>query len=394
MTVLVRKLARQGQADRTELTRVVLLIGQLGLGGAELQLVLLAEGLRQRGIEVEVVTLSHGGPRQQDLASLGIPVWRAGFVQMAPWRWRPSLPEGYPANAAAFVRLVRYLRRFRPQVMHAFLFPAYVIAAPAARAASVPLVVAGRRSMGFFKEGRRRLLAAERVATAMTDLVVANAEAVARDVVRQEHMAASKLVVIRNGVPANAFTRPYPTVIETNFPIVLCVANLRPEKGHRYLLEAVARLKASGRTCTLLLAGDGMMRAELEAMAARTGQDVRFLGQRRDIRALLAVADVVVLPSLSEGLSNALLEAMAAGRAIVATDVGGNAEAVGEAGLLVPVGDVAALAEGMERVLADATLRRRLGSAAADRARSEFSIETMVDRHVQLYQKHLTRCAG
>jgi len=392
MTETVRR-KRVPPDPSTQLTRVVLLIGQLGLGGTEQQLVLLAEGLSQHGLEVEVVTLAAGGQREKDLAELGIPVWRAEFVAMTPWRWRPSLREGYLANAVAFVRLVKYLRRFRPQVVHAFLFHAYVIAAPAARAASVPLVVAGRRSMGFFKEGRRHLLAAERIATAMTDLVVANAEAVARDVLCQEHTPASKLVVIRNGLPAKAFTAPEPALIESDRPIILCVANLNPTKGHRYLLEAVARLKAAGRSCTLLLAGDGALRAELEAMAARTGQDVRFLGQRRDIQALLAVTDVVVLPSLSEGLSNALLEAMAAGRPIVATDVGGTAEALADAGLLVPARDVRALADAMERLLTDPALARRLGWAAMERARSEFSAETMIDRHLQLYREHLAQCA-
>ena len=375
----------------------MLLIGQLGLGGTEGQLVLLAGGLRSRGLDVHVVTLRGEGPRQRDLMDAGIPVWDAGFQGLR--NGRPGLHAigsgllALLSNVAAFWRLVRFFRRTRPQVVHAFLYHAYVITPLAARLASVPLVVAGRRSMSDFKEGRRLLLAVERLATAMTDVIVANAEAVAGDVFRHEWTSPSKVVVIRNGLPPAAFDLPDPAPLTTDVPVVLCVANLIAYKGHAYLLEAIQRLARAGVPCTLVLVGEGPLRQELEARAATTGQDVRFLGQRRDVPALLARADVVALPSLTEGLSNALTEAMAAGCPIVVTDAGGNAEAVGETGLLVPPRDPAALASALERLLTDDELARRLGRAATNRARLEFSAEVLIEKHVALYQERLARCA-
>ena len=176
---------------------------------------------------------------------------------------------------------------------------------------------------------------------------------------------------------------------------MLCVANLRQYKGHRYLLEAVDRLQPDGHPCTLLLAGEGQERQSLERQAARLRIDVRFLGECQDVRPLLARADVVAHPSLEEGMSNAVMEAMAAGRAIVATSVGGTPELLAGRGLLVPAADPAALAEAIGRVLADHGLAARLGEAALNWSREHLSVAAMVDRHVQIYSELLERrCAA
>jgi L-malate glycosyltransferase len=368
--------------------RVCLLIGQLGLGGTEKQVVLLAQGLRARGIETSVFLLFEGGPREEALVEAGVPVVHLGFPSSA------TRLRTVPGSVAAFARLVRHLRRERPDVLHAFLYHSYVTAAPAARLARVKVLVAGRRSLGDFKRGRHVLLALERVATSVTDLLVANAESVAEDTIRGEKVRTGKITTVYNGLPDSAFEPAAPAELVAESPVVLCVANLKIYKGHRFLLDAVALLRDRGLPCTLALVGDGPERPALEEQAARLGIDVRFLGTRTDVESLLARADVVVLPSLHEGMSNAVMEAMAAGLPVVATEVGGTAELLRGRGLLVPPSDSAALADGLGQVLGDPALAARLGAGARAWSRDNLHVDTMIDKHVTIYRELLERrCA-
>jgi glycosyltransferase involved in cell wall biosynthesis len=369
--------------------RVCLVIGQLGLGGAEKQLALLAAGLRQRGVETTVVVLRQGGPREAILRDAGVPLINLGLPSPER-RW-----QRFTVFALAVERLRRTLRRLRPDVVHAFLLHSCVLTAPAARLARVPVCVAGRRSLSHYKAGLRLAVAGERVATRMTDLLIANADAVADDVVRTEGVARDRIRVVYNGLTDPAFDPVPPATLASSVPVVLCVANLRSYKGHRYLLEAAARLRERGRPCTLALAGEGPEQESLERQAAMLGLDVRFLGARTDIGALLARADVAVLPSLTEGMSNAVMEAMAAGRPVVATDVGGTAELIEGRGELVPPADADALAAGLERVLRDPAGARERAEHARAWSRRFLHLDGMVDRHLDIYSELLeARCAG
>jgi L-malate glycosyltransferase len=364
------------------------MIGQLGLGGTEQQVVLLASGLRSRGIDTRVLVMHEGGPREEALREAGVPVIYLGFRRFASLR-------DMPCNIAAFARLVRMLRRDRPDVLHAFLFHSYITASPAARIAGVPVLVAGRRSLGYFKTGRPLYLAAERMATRFTDLLIANANAVADDTRAHERVPDQKITVIYNGLPCAAFAEHAPANIETRLPVLLCVANLKTCKGHRDLLQAAWHLQAHGRPCTLVLAGDGPERQALERQAVRLGVDVRFLGACRAIGPLLARADVVVHPSRTEGMSNAVMEAMAAGRPIVATNVGGTPELLRDRGLLVPSSEPTTLAAAIERLLSDPANAATLGRRARDWSRAHLGMDHMVDQHIHTYSDLLeSRCAG
>jgi glycosyltransferase involved in cell wall biosynthesis len=364
------------------------MIGQLGRGGTEKQVVLLADGLRRRGVDARVLVMFAGGPRTSELRAAGVPVVDLGFHR------RPARPAMIWGNLAAFVRLVRYLRRVRPVVLHAFLFHSYVTASPAARLARVPVVVAGRRSMAVTR-GRPLFRAVERVANLMTDLLVANAEAVAEDARHVEGVPAGKITVVYNALPEDAFVPAPPARIAATSPVVLCVANLRPGKGHADLLDAAALLRERGTEVTLVLAGDGPRRPELAHRAGTLGLDVRFLGSRTDVNRLLARADVVALPSTAEGLSNAVMEAMAAGRPVVATRVGGTVELLSGRGVLVPPGDPAALADGLHAVLTVPGYAETLVAAAREWIVRAARIDAMVDRHVEIYGELWSRrCAA
>jgi glycosyltransferase involved in cell wall biosynthesis len=372
-------------ARNTELAQhpaqVCLLIGQLGLGGAEKQLVLLARGLSARGIRTHLAVMFEKGAREEELRDSGVSVVELGF--------RCQGLESLAGDIRAFARFVAFLRKERPGVLQAFLFHSYVMAAPAARLARVPVLIAGRRSLGFFKRGNRLALAVERVATRWTDFLVANATAIADEVRRDERVPSAKISVIPNGMEPNEFEPAEPADVDTALPVVLCVANFATHKGHRYLLEACGMLQRSGRPCTLVLIGDGAERPGLQRLTDRLGLDVRFLGARTDVARFLARADAVVLPSLYEGSSNAVMEAMAAGRPLVATAVGGTPELLEGRGVLVPPADSAAIAEGLDQVLGDPEAAADLGRKAREWAMANLTADVMVDRYITLYQQLL-----
>ncbi|MFF3247491.1 glycosyltransferase [Streptomyces sp. NPDC002870] len=368
------------------------MIGQLGLGGAEKQVAMLARGLVARGIETTLLLLSESGPREAELSGSGVRIVCLGYRGITrPWVDLRGTVKDTAAGMRAFARLIAHLRRTRPQVFHAYLFHCYVPAPPAARLARVPVCVAGRRSLGTFKEGRRGLLAVERVATGMTDFVVANAHAVAEDARRQEGLPQDKITVIHNGMEERDFQTVAPADLTTDLPVVLCVANLRTYKGHRYLLDSVGRMQQRGQRCTLVLIGEGPQRLQLQQQADRLSIDVRFLGHRTDVPAFLARADVVVLPSLEEGLSNAVMEAMAVGRPVVATAVGGTPELLRDRGVLVPPADTEALAQGLQWMLTDRAAATQLAKSARHWALEHLSADAMVERHIGLYRHLLER---
>lgn len=368
--------------------RVLLLTGQLRVGGTEKQIFLLATGLARNGVKVDVVTLHSKGHYGDALERAGVRVHNAGFVELS------AGVTALPRNLLAAARLVRLVWRLRPDVLHAFLYHAYVLGAPIAWLARVPVIVAGRRSLGIFKRLRYGSHLLERLATRLTRHVVANAVAVAESAKRMEGLAPEKISVIYNGLPESAFLPAAPAPIATDLPVVCCVANLMTHKGHRCLIEAVALLAERGTPCTLVLAGEGPERDVLVPQAASLGVDLRLLGLRRDIEALMRRASVVVLASLHEGMSNAVMEAMAAGRPIVATAVGGTRELLNGRGLLVPPESPQALADALERVVRDPCLGASLGGAARAWALDNLGVDSMVDRHLSLYRRLLEeRCA-
>ncbi|HVE73831.1 MAG TPA: glycosyltransferase [Mycobacteriales bacterium] len=373
MSLLEPALPASGRRVR----RVLLVVGQLGRGGTERQVVLLATALRQQGVEVQVASLYGGGPREQELAAAGIPVWIGGVdTKTHPWR-----------ALVGVLRFYRLLRQFRPDVMHAFLVHACVIAGPLARLARVPAVVAGRRSLADILAGRRLLSLADRLTTPTYHCLVANADAVAADTLRRERVSADRVHVVRNALPTTAFERERDqNRAWSDPPVALCVANLIGYKGHADLIDALALLS---RPVRVLLVGEGPERPALIARIAARGVAAQLLGARSDVGELLAQADVFVLPSHQEGMSNALMEAAAAGLPCIATDVGGNREVLGEHGVLCRPHDPTDLARALESVLHDESAARELGRLARVRARERFGLAPFVQAHLELYDRLL-----
>ena len=373
-------------------------IGTLDIGGAERQLVELATHL-DPAFERAVCCLSAGGPLVADLERAGIPVFVVGLKGVRQERgWgRVRAAFSIPVRLVAFVR---HVRGFRPTVLHGILFHAYVLSAFTGALLGVPAVIASRRSLSNFKQSRRFYFALERLANRWTDAVIANSEAVRRDAIVREGLAEDAVSVVYNGFDWRAYDRPPDARLRESLapgggPVALTLANLIPYKGHRYLLAAWRAICDALPMATLLLAGDGIARADLEAETRRLGltDRVRFLGIRRDVPDLLAISDVLVHPSLEEGFCNALLEAMAAGKPVVATDVGGNAEAVAEGvtGRIVPARDASALAAAVLRVLRSDDRGLAMGAEGRRRVRERFGCETMVRQYETAYREVLAR---
>jgi glycosyltransferase involved in cell wall biosynthesis len=291
------------------------------------------------------------------------------------------------------------MRARRPDVVHGFLYAAYVLGAIAARISRVPVVIASRRSLGVFKASRPVYLVVERLINGLTHHVIANSEAVRDDVLRQERLPSAKVTVIYNGValPGHAGTRSdalrRTLDLDGRHPIIAVVANLIPYKGYDVLFDALPGMVSEFPELAVLLVGDGVARRQLEARAHASGLHgiVRFLGARDDVPALIALADVVVHPSTEEGFSNAILEAMAAGKPVVAAAVGGNVEAIVDrtTGLLVPVRDADALRAAAVWLLRHADEARTMGEAGRARVRELFTIDRMIGEYESVYQRLL-----
>jgi L-malate glycosyltransferase len=387
-------------AERDDKTRVLFVIGTLSIGGSERQLVELATHLAPR-FAPTVCCLSAMGPLGTDLTRAGVPVIDLGFGEVSS-RLGVARVRAVIRWMFGVVRFTRLLGRLRPDVVHGVLPHAYVVGAVAARLAGVPVVVAGRRSLANFKRGRPLYRLAERVVNRWTDLVIANCHAVRNDTLASERLDPGKVVVVHNGLEVTRYDAPVDPELRAALqvgpgPVVIVVANLIAYKGHTFFLKAWAEVCRAWPDAVALLVGDGPERAALEALARDLGvaERVRFLGTRTDVPALLAISDLLVHPSTEEGFCNAILEAMAAGRPVVATDVGGNREAVvdGETGLLVPSRDARPLAGAIASMLERPDLAKRMGIAARQRVAATFDRSMMVRRYEDVYDGLLSRQA-
>ncbi|MBS1816590.1 MAG: glycosyltransferase [Acidobacteria bacterium] len=374
---------------------VLFVIGSLEIGGAEKQLVEIAVGLDRSRFAPVVCSLAAGGPLATVLGRHGIPVVSAGFEGVS----RVGVARALVAVPTSLWRFFGMLRRARPVVLHAMLFHAYVLGAIAATLAQVPVVVTSRRSLAHFKKGRLHYRALELITNRLTDCIVANSEAVRQDTLASEGLRPDDVLVIHNGIEAGRYHGERDTGVreqlgaEGDSPVAVVLANLIHYKGHRYFFEAWSAVLRSHPRAVAWLVGDGPLRSAFEAELGARGlsSSVRVLGTRTDVPRLLASADVLVHPSLEEGFSNALLEGMAAGLPVVATDVGGNPEAVldGKTGYLVPARDAAALAHAIGQVFSRPDLGRSMGEAGRRRVMQEFQLGTMIRRYEDLYLRLL-----
>lgn len=344
----------------------MLLINDLSRAGAETQLVELACALDPKVYDLRIVILKSRNEFAEVLARRGIPVTALG---RCGW-W----------DVRTFWRLYWSLRELQPQILHSYLFFANFWGTLLGRAARVPKIILSQRcSYETQLTALWRRLA--RLSHRLADHVIVNSRAA-----RDEEIAAGyppeRITYVPNGIRVSVNPQGDRDHLGLpQGPLVLSVGQLAEVKGHRDLVEAWPSVRSRHADAHLVFLGDGPLRERLAMQAERLGvaSSVHLPGFRASVAACLAASDLLALASLSEGMPNAVLEAMAVGRAVVATRVGGVPDVVvdGETGLLVPPGDPAALARAIADLLSDASRRAAMGAAARRRVEALFSVEAV-----------------
>jgi L-malate glycosyltransferase len=372
--------------------RLVQFVRSLHYGGTEGQLVELLRGLPRGGYELSVAVIEAAGPHLERVCELG------------------HLPRSYPLQGSAIspntgrqiLRLARWLRAQRTELVHAHDFYSALVAVPAAKLARCK-VIAGRLDLAHWHDPLQR--AALAGTTRLADHVVANAEAIREMLITRERLPGSRISVVRNGIDLGRFDRrqreglqaPLPEVGDA--PVVIHVANMtHAVKRQEDLIKAMSLARQAGRKIHAFLVGAGVRQRELERMTAELGLEdrVHFLGHRADVPAVYGRATMGVLCSSAEGLSNAVIEGMAARLPMVVTRVGGNPELVADAerGRVVERYQPEALYRAIVDVLRDPERARRMGQAGRAFVERELTLQRMVERHDQVYRSVLGRSTG
>ncbi|MEW4568940.1 glycosyltransferase [Tautonia sp. JC769] len=348
--------------------RVCYLIDRLGLGGTEGQLLEVLRRLDRSRVKPALCLLNAEDDISRSLEPDHCPVLRLGVHSLR-----------HPSSMIAAIQLARFLRRKRVDILQVHFPDSTYFGVPVARLAGVPRVVRTRRDLGYWMTPRDRWLG--RLYNRWTDATLTNAEACRRSVIEDEEADPAKVLVMENGIDLTKLSAIAPLTGGNGDPQrVGLVANLRDVKDPGSFVRAAALVSETHPNAKFVIAGEGPLRGEVERLVAdlRLGGCLQLLGSVHDVPTLLGELRIAVLCSRSEGMSNSLLESMAAGRAIVATAVGGNVELIadGQRGLLVPPGNPEALAAAIDRLLSNAQLAARLGAAARLYAQQRHDIET------------------
>jgi len=364
--------------------KILQIIPTLDQSGAEKQFAQLAVNLPKNQYEVHPIILTRSGPYESLLRAADLPVTvlhkRLKFDPFALWK------------------LGQQIRRQKPDIIHSWLFAANAYTRLLAGQTPKPKVIVSERCVDSWKQSWQLWL--DRRQFARTTWLVGNSQSVV-DFYIGQGMSAEKTSVIPNGIaiPQTALSQQQrdEKLAEFDIPagarVVGCVGRIARQKRLQDLIWAMQLLRQLTDNVFLLVIGEGPQRDQLLQFAREMTCDhvTRFVGHRSDAVELISLLDVFWIASDFEGMSNSLMEAMAAGVPVVASDIPPNRELVidGETGFFVKVGDSAGFAQFTDRILADGRLQQRLGDAGQARMREQFSIENMVERYGALYQQVL-----
>lgn len=360
------------------------------IGGTETQAVELARRLDPERYQVTIGCLRREGPLIERLKGTPVEIME---VDMGGGIDSPS-------GLLRIVKLARFFRQQRIDILHAHDLWSNIIGMAAATLARTPVTITSQRDLShdaWYSTYRRGVL---RFFQRGSSIVLTNAKAIRDGLIEQDHLPPEKVCVVYNGVDLNRFNGAPDRAhvlpgTEGNKLIVLVGNMITDVKGHAVLIAAAPELVKAHPKTQFVLVGEGTKRAGFEQQAKDLGLqgNFLFLGRRSDVPAILACCDIAVLPSLAEGLPNAVLEYLAAGLPVVATALGGNLEIIrdGTTGLLVPPQDPQALAAALNNLLSDEGLAARIGTAGRDYVKQNFSFERLVQGVDQLYTKLLEK---
>jgi L-malate glycosyltransferase len=352
---------------------VFLMVNSLETGGTERQFVEISRALQSRGVSMHLGCLLKKGAFMHDIGEitefdLGGSLYGLQSIRS---RWR----------------LAGHLRSLGVRIAHAFDFYTNLALIPTAKFLRIP-VIGSHRQLGDLLTPAQ--FHAQLAAFRFCDRVVCNS-LMAAERLLQAGLPRNKLVVIGNALPAAAFAEAIPALPRDGTLRIGMIARMNAEyKNHRGFLRAAKQVSDKFSDLELVLVGDGPLRPAIERTAAELGirGRVRFLGDRRDIPAVLRSLDISVVPSISESLSNVMLESMAAGVPVVATAIGGNTElGAHDRALLVPDNNGEELAIALTRLLEEADLRPQMAARAQEYVRSHFSVQQVCQKYEELYEQ-------
>lgn len=375
---------------------VFYVIGSLSTGGAERHLAMVSSALVTRGHSVRIFCLQRGGSLESSVSAAGVKIYGV------PQTGDPAKQSGLARRvklALAIPYLFTLLLFTRPKIVHFFLPGAYLIGGMLARAAGLSRLVMSRRSLNNYQQKHPKLAAAEQRLHNKMRAILGNSARVV-DQLKSEGISFNKLGLIYNGIEINSARQKSAKIrqdvraelkLDQSAHLITIVANLIPYKGHSDLLKALALVDNElPAAWALLIVGrnDGIGKV-LSEQATKLGirDHVHFLGLRQDVTRLLQASDIGILCSHQEGFSNALLEGMAANLPMVASDVGGNSEAVenGVTGIIVPMKSPKMLGQAIARLATNKDLATKMGVAGQRRVAKLFSLNACVDRYETLY---------
>jgi L-malate glycosyltransferase len=356
--------------------RVCFMIDRLSRAGTETQLLALVRTLDRSKVQPALVLLDGEDDLSRALEPADCPVIRLGVRRLL---------SGRAVTAARKLRA--FWHEHRPDVLQTYFMDAAYFGAPLAKLCGIKKVLRVHNNLGYWITRRHRVMG--RLVRPFVDATLTNTDAGRAALVARDSLRADRVVVLENGVDTARFKRFMLPDTSKKVVRVGCVANLRPVKNIDGLMRAAKLALDRFPQLVFEVAGDGEQRDALERLHAELGLGERFVlrGSVSDVAGFLRRVDVAVLPSHSEGMSNALLEYMAAGRAVVATDVGANAKLLdnGKCGLLVPPNDEAVLVDAIGALLANPLRAAGYGAAARRRVDAEFSRDAMRKRFEAYY---------
>lgn len=365
---------------------VAYLLGSFDLAGTPRHVIRLLSRLDRKKIRPSLYCFVKEGPLLPAAEALDLPIHdlRSPTIRH---------PAGF---LRSLIRLWRLLRGDRPRILHNYLFPANFFGSMVGKLAGVPVILTTRRCEDDLEPRRRVLL--YRLTNPLVTRVISVSRRVTESVIEHERLPDHRIATILNGIEIDEPPDPAADVdlpaLRNGAPIVGTVSNLKPVKGLDTLIRAVARLRREFPRLICVIVGEGELRGELETLSRTLdiADAVVLVGRREDVPRLLSRFDVFTMSSLTEGISNSILEAMAARLPIVATSVGGNREIVDEGvnGLLVPPGDDTALAEAVAVVLRDPRRRRQMGQQSRRIIEADFSLDRMAGDYEALYTELLS----
>lgn len=360
-----------------EKIKLLLCIPSLVYGGAERTVVNLARYLNRSLFDIRVCCLSQGGPLMNQLEMANIKTYILG--------------KRNRFDVRAFGRVAAVFREYQPDIIHCFLFTSAFWVAIPALLYKVPVRIYAIRNNPWQDPMIIRFL--QRVfILRMFNYLTCVSEANKRDFLKIYAYPAEKISVIRNGVimiESPKVSRADPNIKMDSYPVLGVVGRLTKQKGHSYILQALKKISAEYHKASLWVVGDGPLRAELQATAEALGLNDRIIwfGNRADVFDIMAQFDIYISSSLWEGIPNALLEAMAIGKPIVATAVDGVLEVLDSGcAVLVPPSEPEALAEAVLRLAMNPDLAASLASKARAKVQREFEICKIVKEYEKLYQ--------